>query len=195
MASYYTKAEIRGYASGSLRKSYTSDSGKLLWESVRAAVDAEKYDVFLSHASKDAELILGVKSLLEEMGLKVYVDWVEDAQLDRSKVSRENADVLRKRMRQSSSLIWVATNAASESKWMPWELGYFDGFKANQVAVLPLVDYANEAFKGQEYLALYPLVGKNTYTDGRKDIFVEDAGRQWTTLRQFGSGATQWRSY
>lgn len=196
MATYYTKSEIRGHAAGTLRKSFgTTDSGRLLRESVRAASDYEKYDVFLSHALKDAELILGVKAMLEEQGLKVYVDWVEDAQLDRSQVSRSTADILRRRMRQSSSLIWVATNAASESKWMPWELGYFDGFKPNQVAILPLVDNSYESFKGQEYLALYPLVGKNEYRDGRKDIFVEDAGRQWTTLKLFGKDSAAWRSY
>lgn len=194
MATYYTKSEIRGYAAGTLRKSYGADSGKLLRESVRSAFDLEKYDVFLSHASKDAELILGVKSFFEAQGLTVYVDW-EDAQLDRNKISRESADILRKRMRQSSSLIWIATGAASESKWMPWELGYFDGFKPNQIAVMPLVDFSSETYKGQEYLALYPLVGKNQYTDGRQDIFVEDAGRKWTTLRQFGSGSSNWRSY
>lgn len=196
MATYYTKSEIRGHAAGTLRKSFgTTDSGRLLRESVRAASDYEKYDVFLSHALKDAELILGVKAMLEEQGLRVYVDWVEDAQLDRSQVSRSTADILRKRMRQSSSLIWVATNAASESKWMPWELGFFDGFKPNQVAILPLVDNSYDSFKGQEYLALYPLVGKSQYTNGAKDIFVEDAGRQWTTLRQFGKAEAAWKSY
>lgn len=196
MPTYYTKSEIRGYAAGTLRKSFgAADSGRLLRESVRAASDYEKYDVFLSHASRDAELILGVKAMLEEQGLKVYVDWVEDAQLDRSQVSRLTADILRRRMRQSSSLIWVATNAAGESKWMPWELGFFDGFKPNQVAILPLVDNSSESFKGQEYLALYPLVGKNQYKDGTKDIFVEDVGRQWTTLKQFGKAAAAWRSY
>jgi len=196
MATYYTKSEIRGHAAGTLRKSFgTTDSGRLLRESVRAASDYEKYDVFLSHALKDAELILGVKAMLEEQGLKVYVDWVEDAQLDRSQVSRSTADILRKRMRQSSSLIWVATNAASESKWMPWELGFFDGFTPNQVAILPLVDNSYDSFKGQEYLALYPLVGKSQYTNGAKDIFVEDAGRQWTTLRQFGKAEAAWKSY
>lgn len=196
MPTYYTKSEIRGYAAGTLRKSFgATDSGRLLRESVRAASDYEKYDVFLSHASRDAELILGVKAMLEEQGLKVYVDWVEDAQLDRSQVSRLTADILRRRMRQSSSLIWVATNAAGESKWMPWELGFFDGFKPNQVAILPLVDNSSESFRGQEYLALYPLVGKNQYKDGTKDIFVEDVGRQWTTLKQFGKAAAAWRSY
>lgn len=196
MPTYYTKSEIRGYAAGTLRKSFgATDSGRLLRESVRAASDYEKYDVFLSHASRDAELILGVKAMLEEQGLKVYVDWVEDAQLDRSQVSRLTADILRRRMRQSSSLIWVATNAAGESKWMPWELGFFDGFKPNRVAILPLVDNSSESFRGQEYLALYPLVGKNQYKDGTKDIFVEDVGRQWTTLKQFGKAAAAWRSY
>lgn len=196
MATYYTKSEIRGHAAGTLRKSFgTTDSGKLLRESVQMASDYDNYDVFLSHASKDAELILGVKAMLEGQGLKVYVDWVEDAQLDRTQVSRSSADILRRRMRQSRSLIWVATSAASESKWMPWELGYFDGFKPNQVAIMPLVDNSYDSFKGQEYLALYPLVGKNQYTNGAKDIFVEDAGLQWITLRQFGKAEAAWKSY
>jgi hypothetical protein len=138
-------------------------------------------------------LILGVKGLLENQGFTVYVDWIDDAQMDRSKVSRETASILRRRMRQSGSLVFVATEAASSSKWMPWELGYFDGFRPNMVAVLPLVDNSTETFRGQEYLALYPVINKDKYIDnGRQDVFVEDSGR-WTTLKSFGKGAPVWK--
>lgn len=146
-------------------------------------------------ASADGDLILGVKSLLEGFGFKVYVDWVDDPQLDRSKVSKENADLLRRRMRQSQSLVWAATEAASDSKWMPWELGYFDGFKPNQVAILPLVDNASDTFRGQEYLDLYPEIRKNTYTNGNPDVFVEEPGVKWTTVASFGGGTPIWRKY
>ena len=154
MATYYTKAEARSFASTKIQKSATRDSRRILREEVRAATNEDRFDIFLSHASADGDLILGVKSLLESFGFKVYVDWVDDPQLDRSKVSKESADLLRRRMRQSKSLVWAATEAASDSKWMPWELGYFDGFKPNQVAVLPLVDNSSDTFRGQEYLNL-----------------------------------------
>lgn len=195
MATYYTKAEARSFASTKIQKSVTRDSRRILREEVRAATNQDRFDIFLSHASKDGDLILGVKSLLENFGFKVYVDWVDDPQLDRSKVNKETADLLRRRMRQSTSLVWAATEAASDSKWMPWELGYFDGFRPNQVAILPLVDNASDAFKGQEYLDLYPVIRKDVYQDGSPEVFVEEPGVQWTTVKTFGKGTPVWRKY
>lgn len=193
MATYYTKAEARAAAKSKVRKFAVASEN--LKEQVRAATDADRFDIFLSHASKDADLILGAKDILEGFGFKVYVDWVDDPQLDRSKVSKESADLLRRRMRQSNSLVWAATEAASESKWMPWELGYFDGFKPNQVAILPLVDSSSDAFKGQEYLGLYPVIRKDAYKSGAADVFVEDVGTKWTTVKMFGSGSPTWSKY
>lgn len=195
MATYYTKAEARSFASTKIQKSVTRDSRRILREEVRAATNQDRFDIFLSHASKDGDLILGVKSLLENFGFKVYVDWVDDPQLDRSKVNKETAGLLRRRMRQSTSLVWAATEAASDSKWMPWELGYFDGFRPNQVAILPLVDNASDAFKGQEYLDLYPVIRKDVYQDGSPEVFVEEPGVQWTTVKTFGKGTPVWRKY
>ena len=63
-------------------------------------------------------------------------------------------------MNQSSRLLYLATDNASSSKWMPWELGYFDGLKSGKVAILPLVDSVDSSFQGQEYLGLYPALDK-----------------------------------
>lgn len=38
------------------------------------------FQVFLSHAYEDAEVIAGIKVLIEQEGLSVYVDWIEDPQ-------------------------------------------------------------------------------------------------------------------
>jgi hypothetical protein len=40
---------------------------------------------------------------------------------------------------------------------MPWELGFFDGFKG-RVAIVPLNEnqFDINEFKGQEYLGIYP---------------------------------------
>ncbi|MDP2161789.1 MAG: hypothetical protein Q8K02_14995, partial [Flavobacterium sp.] len=40
------------------------------------------------------------------------------------------------------------------SKWMPWELGYFDGIKGT-VAVLPISRTSKSSFQGSEYLGIY----------------------------------------
>ena len=115
------------------------------------------YDIFLSHAFLDAEAIYGLKITLEEAGFSVYVDWYEDPHLDRGKVTKETAVVIRKRMQRCKTLIFAITENSENSKWMLWELGYFDGLK-NKVAVLGLTENSGDSFKGKEFLELYPFV-------------------------------------
>lgn len=184
---YFQKQEART-AAGRYRNQpgrAWKSADQILREQFRAATDYDRFDIFLSHSSRDAEIILGVKAILEDTGVKVYVDWIEDAHLDRSRVTHETADLLRRRMRQSGSLIWVATEAASQSKWMPWELGYFDGFRPKHVAILPLVDSASETFHGQEYLGLYPLAQPDRVGTFLRNVIVNDRGREVKTLGSF----------
>lgn len=115
------------------------------------------YDIFLSHSSKDKELIAGLKYMLEDLGYKVYVDWNDDA-LDPNDVSPETAKVLRERMKQCKSLVYAFSENASNSKWMPWELGYFDALKNSRVAVLPISQTAKKAYKGSEFVGFYYVV-------------------------------------
>jgi hypothetical protein len=58
-------------------------------------------------------------------------------------------------MNQSKSLFYLYTKNSQKSRWMPWELGYFDGF-ADNVAILPTQEAPN--YRGEEYLGLYPYV-------------------------------------
>lgn len=121
-----------------------------------AAPMTKNYDVFLSHSHEDSQLIIGVKGLIEQEGLQVYVDWIEDPQADRSRVTAQTADMLRQRMSHCRFLLYASSKASSGSKWMPWELGYFDGLRPNHVGILPIVEAAGGSFNGQEYLGLYP---------------------------------------
>ena len=109
----------------------------------------------MSHASKDSEAILGVRKGIQDLGLTVYVDWIEDPNLDRSNVTSKNAAVLRTRMRACLSLLYVHSSTSAGSLWMPWELGYFDGISPGKVWFLPLVDSSDREFEAQEYLGLY----------------------------------------
>ncbi|HEY1914700.1 MAG TPA: hypothetical protein VGH27_03905 [Streptosporangiaceae bacterium] len=115
------------------------------------------FDIFLSHSYEDARVIEGVKTLIETTErLAVYVDWIQDAQMDRSQVTESTAQLLRQRMGHCKFLLYVSSEASPNSKWMPWELGYFDGLKGGKVGILPLVRSEGERFHGQEYLRLYP---------------------------------------
>lgn len=157
--SYFTISEVRNIAESNTQ---TSKSARMvLNEAKHNFSTAQTYDIFLSHAFLDAEVVLGVKTLFEKKGLSVYVDWIEDTQLDRNNITKETAETIRNRMKQCKMLFYVTSENAENSKWMPWELGYFDGSKPNKVWIFPLLEYEWQTFKGQEYLSLYPVINKN----------------------------------
>src|ERR1700730_9873596 len=56
------------------------------------------FDIFLSHSYADKKVILGTMLMLQQFGHSVYVDWIIDPELNRARVTKENADVLRWRM-------------------------------------------------------------------------------------------------
>ena len=119
------------------------------------------YDVFLSHAAADAAEIMAVGSSLKDAGYAVYLDRVDDPQLDRTKVTPETASLLKRRMRSSDAMVYVVSRHAHLSRWMPWELGFFDGARG-KVLVYPLDAEALELSKQQEYLRLFPVLEPGT---------------------------------
>lgn len=151
---------IKTFSGKSIFDTDTIKASKILSESTRTFSAYKTYDIFLSHSIKDSRIILGLKADLERRGLSVYVDWVEDIQLDRSKVNRETADLIRTRINSCKSLFYALSKDSKLSSWVQWELGYADGNKNGKVAILPIDDpnhYDNSFYK-QEYLGLYPVV-------------------------------------
>jgi hypothetical protein len=173
---YVTAAEAR--AAARARGIYLAESE--LRKSA-ATPRTATFDIFLSHSSEDADVIAGLKVMLEREGLSVYVDWLEDPQLDRSHVTAETAGMLRNRMNHCGSLVYASSTASSNSKWMPWELGYFDGRRPGRVGILPVVTTPGAGFRGQEYLGLYPVI---------EQIDFEGLGRRFGRFTGPGSGKT-----
>ena len=128
---YLTERTVRTRAAtvtDSLRKS----AGRVLSEA-RASAD-ELFDVSLSHSSAEPEeILLGVKSLLEDRGLSVYVDKYSDPQMSPDNISRDSARILRSRMRNSEFLLYVHSAYSKKSRWMSWELGFCDGLKGKGI--------------------------------------------------------------
>lgn len=155
---FITRAEAR---SASPTGIYLSESEL---RKAAASPASTQFDVFLSHSLADAEVILGVKEILEREQLTVYVDWIADPQADRSAVTPATADLLRNRMKHCRFLLYASSNASPDSKWMPWELGYFDGLRPGKVGILPIVESSLDSFRGQEYLGLYPTFEMYNFT-------------------------------
>lgn len=116
-----------------------------------------RYDVFLSQTIRDAEIVLGVYSVLTEAGLCVFCDWVQAPSNAEKTVMARNAAFIRRVMDVSDSLLFIDAEGAEQSRWMCWELGYFDGLKG-RVGVLPVVRRADGPYVGREFLGLYPRV-------------------------------------
>lgn len=131
---------------------------------------SDKFDIFLSHSFNDQKLILGIWLTLEDMGYKVYVDWIHDRTLSRDQVTSKTALVLRERMLNSRCLFFATTSNSSQSKWMPWELGFKDGHNRRS-AIFPVTQEVSRTndFYGQEYLGIYPYVTKDTPTGENKE--------------------------
>ena len=154
----------------------------------RVTDSTKTYDIFLSHSTKDMKLIAGLKLILNDLGYTVYVDW-NDNELDPNNVTPRTAEVLRERMACCRSLVYAFSENASNSKWMPWELGYFDALKKSRVAVLPITTTAKYSFKGSEFVGLYYFIQIDTIKgQNKKAIWVYDKDNKYVIFSSWLQG-------
>lgn len=142
-----------------------------------------KTTVFISHKHDDLESLKGLLGYLERyFNVKVYID-SNDPSMPKV-TSAKTAENIKARIKQCDKFILLATNGAVESKWCNWELGYGDAHKfSSHIALFPLKPKATSdyAYKGSEYMRLYPYIiycdGTERYDDGspvKKGYYVYD---------------------
>jgi len=147
MAVYVTKGELRGFASqftlreqADLRKSYAA-------RGLQGAT-------FLSHSSKDDELVVGATRVPQNHGALVYTDKVDSEMPPYT--TEETANLLKQRIQQTRKFVLLASDNSKESHWVPWELGIADGTKGlRNIALFPAVENLGEAWPAWEYMGLY----------------------------------------
>ena len=111
----------------------------------------KKYDLFLSHSSFDSELLLNLKSILNHSNMNVYVDWVSDRNaLKRELTNANTANTIIERLKSSKALLYIHTEASQNSKWTPWELGFFHALKGK------ICIYNPDNIEKAPYLDIYP---------------------------------------
>lgn len=148
MARYITRAEFRDFATRlPLNEQHTLRK--------RAQERSPQGATFLSHSSKDDDLVMGAVLVLENHGASVYLDKI-DPELP-PYTNKDTAAKLKERIDQTRKFVLLASKNSQESKWVPWELGVADGYKTvRNIALFPAVDQADQtAWTTWEYLGLY----------------------------------------
>jgi hypothetical protein len=184
--SLLTTASVRQRAKRVASTSFSA--GRILAEKMEKQASAQTFDIFLSHAFDDKELILGVALVLEDLGHTVYLDWRDDPTMDRRNVNATTAETLRYRMNQSRCLFYATTENSSSSKWMPWELGYKDG-ESSRCAILPIQATLPRSFKGQEYLGIYPYVTQEKDTIQEEQLWVRRSATCYVLFEAWLAGS------
>ena len=134
----------------------------------------KKYDLFLSHSSFDSELLLSLKSVLNHCNINVYVDWVSDRNaLKRELTNANTAKTIIERLKSSKALLYIHTQSSQNSKWTPWELGFFHALKGK------ICIYNPDNIEKAPYLGIYPTA---ILENGKLFVETEDGRvliKQW----------------
>ncbi|POA27745.1 MULTISPECIES: toll/interleukin-1 receptor domain-containing protein [unclassified Pseudomonas] len=148
MARNVTRAELKGFSakasqSRHLTKSLAASSQNL---------------TFISHSSKDQELVLGVMEVIANHGGVPYIDEIDPAMPTHT--SEETADLLKTRIAECKRFVLLTTPNSKDSRWVPWELGVADGKKGvNRIAIFGASDNVDDdSWSSWEYMGLYPRI-------------------------------------
>lgn len=182
------------FTSSYLKNVYTFNQ-RTLNESIRLKANspqATSFDIFLSHSFLDRDEVFGLYYELTERGFSIYVDWIVDPQLDRNNVTKQSAELIRKRMQSSKTLLLAISHNASVSKWMPWELGFVDG-NTGFCAIAPISkdNQHRDGYSGVEYLSLYPYLDRATDKGGKDEVWINRPDGAYVNLRSWVINKTQ----
>lgn len=148
MVEYITKDEFRGFA----RDLPLQEQAALRKQAENRSPEGA---TFLSHSSKDEDLVTGAIRILVNHGATVYVDKV-DPELP-PYTDKKTAATLKTRINQTRKFVLLATKNSKESRWVPWELGIADSAKGlDRIALFPAVDEPDDtSWTSWEYMGLY----------------------------------------
>lgn len=121
--------------------------------------------IFLSHKHSDLEDLKDIIGFLRrQYDVEVYIDSM-DANMPK-KTCGETALRIKNIIQKSDRFILLATDAAVESKWCNWELGFGDALKyRDKIALFPIKEAGSydSQYTGNEYMQIYPFIA---YSDG-----------------------------
>lgn len=85
----------------------------------------KSFDVFISHSFSDQANIIELFKALNEINLTCYCDWTNDNDfLKRNMASKYTEEVLKKRIEQSTYVLYAKSDSSTKSKWVDFELKF-----------------------------------------------------------------------
>ncbi len=184
MARNITKSELQ-----SISRSFTVNEQRQILKSARS--QSVSVATFLSHSSKDIEILPGVINILKNHGAVVYIDEVDPNMPPYT--SHETARLLKERINNSKRFVLLTSENSKDSRWVPWELGLADGYKSmNRIALFPSSDsmYVDK-WSSWEYLGLYLKIvwGKLRGYDKEVWMVLDEESNTATELSAWLSGS------
>jgi hypothetical protein len=163
MVDYVTRADLSS-AAGTL-----NEQASTIQKAERRSVEGS---TFLSHSTKDVDLLPGVIKLLERHGATVYID-KKDEKLP-PYTNRETAIALRNNVKKMKKFVLFTTLKSKDSRWIPWELGLADGHRdPSNIAILPGVENQTEtAWVKQEYLGVYDRIVRGPLQGHSGEVYM-----------------------
>lgn len=148
MPEFVTSEELRAFAA----KRSTEERASIRKTASERPLEGS---TFLSHSSKDDDLVVGATIVLEGHGAKVYIDKVDPEMPPYT--TEKTAALLKSRIKQTKRFVLLTSKNSKESRWVPWELGVADGYKTfDHIALFPSSDDAKDmTWASWEYLGLY----------------------------------------
>ena len=165
MAQYITREALRRFAA----ELGTAEAAKIRKAAASRSLEGS---TFLSHSSKDDDLVAGAIRVLENHGAKVYIDEIDPEMPPYT--SEKTAGLLKTRIRDTSRFVLLASKNSKESKWVPWELGIADGVKdTSKIALFPASDSSyDKAWASWEYLGLYDRIVWGKLENYQKEVWM-----------------------
>ena len=175
MARNVTKAELRDISAA---KSH-SDRQRLL----DSVASSRGTSTFLSHSSKDKELLEGAMEILYNHGARVYIDEVDP--LMPPYTTAATAALLKQRISQNQRFVLLASENSKESRWVSWELGVADGEKGlANIALFPASERTHEDnWASWEYLGLYHRIVWGKLTGYENELWMVLDARRNTAIK------------
>ena len=155
-----TKSQIRLIRNNFERISDTKTFSAFINEHKTRKSHSFEISVFLSHKHDEFEELRDAVALLRSSGVSIYIDTNDEGM---PKITNGlTATRLKDKIRSNKKFILLATEASISSKWCNWELGYGDAHKYLDNIALLIVKNDNAIWSGNEYLKIYPVIGKKS---------------------------------
>ncbi|KHN56275.1 toll/interleukin-1 receptor domain-containing protein [Pectobacterium fontis] len=161
-----------------------------LQKSLITASISQSASAFLSHSSKDKDLVIGAMQVIQNHGGIVYVDEIDPEMPPYT--TDETAALLKQRIIQTKRFVLLTSSNSKDSRWVPWELGIADGAKGlGKIAIFPASDTeGQDSWTSWEYLGLYRRIvwGKLEGHPNNLWMVLDHKANTAVTLRSWLSG-------